>query len=115
MVYSPDFGWITAFGYDHDLDALELLAASLLAQATDAQVVATTAGEHDRLLPVPSAREERLRVAERAAFPTLARRRASVSNGAGRAAGQVAADLADLDVSAGALRGTDAGADPPLC
>lgn len=36
VVYSPDFGWVTAFGYDGDLDAVELLAASLLAQATGA-------------------------------------------------------------------------------
>ena len=33
-VYSPGFGWVTAIGYDADLDALELLGASLLAQAT---------------------------------------------------------------------------------
>lgn len=36
VVYSPDFGWVTAFGYEGDLDAVELLAASLLAQATGA-------------------------------------------------------------------------------
>lgn len=35
-VQSPDLGWITVFGYDRDLDAVELLAASLLAQATGA-------------------------------------------------------------------------------
>jgi Protein of unknown function (DUF2786) len=33
-VHSAAFGWITVFGYDHDLDAVELLGASLMAQAT---------------------------------------------------------------------------------
>lgn len=36
VVYSPDFGWVTAIAYDHDLDAVELLATSLLTQATAA-------------------------------------------------------------------------------
>jgi len=36
VVHSTDLGWVTAFGYDHDLDAVELLANSLLAQATAA-------------------------------------------------------------------------------
>ncbi len=36
VVYSPDCGWVTAFGYEGDLDAVELLSASLLAQATGA-------------------------------------------------------------------------------
>ncbi|MBW3606444.1 MAG: DUF2786 domain-containing protein [Actinobacteria bacterium] len=35
-VHSPDMGWVTLFGYDGDLDAVELLAASLQAQATNA-------------------------------------------------------------------------------
>lgn len=35
-VHSPDLGWVTVFGYDGDLDAVELLNASLLAQATSA-------------------------------------------------------------------------------
>ncbi|MEX0657994.1 MAG: DUF2786 domain-containing protein [Egibacteraceae bacterium] len=35
-VYTPTFAWVTAFGYEGDLDAVELLAASLLAQATSA-------------------------------------------------------------------------------
>jgi hypothetical protein len=34
VVHSPALGWVTAFGYDHDLDALELLGMSLLTQAT---------------------------------------------------------------------------------
>ncbi len=38
VVYSRGFGWTTAFGYDHDLEAVELLATSLLAQATAAMV-----------------------------------------------------------------------------
>lgn len=37
-VQSPDLGWVTLFGYDGDLDAIELLGASLLAQATNAMV-----------------------------------------------------------------------------
>ena len=35
-VHSPDLGWVTVIGYDGDLDAVELLGASLLAQATHA-------------------------------------------------------------------------------
>ncbi len=38
VVYSSGPVWITAFGYDHDLDAVEVLATSLLAQATAAMV-----------------------------------------------------------------------------
>lgn len=38
VVHSAQLGWVVAFGYDHDLDAVELLAASLLAQATGAMV-----------------------------------------------------------------------------
>ena len=38
IVHSPDLGWVTAFGYEHDLDAVELLATSLLTQATAAMV-----------------------------------------------------------------------------
>jgi hypothetical protein len=37
-VHSDGFGWVTVFGFDHDLDAVELLAVSLLAQATAAMV-----------------------------------------------------------------------------
>jgi len=35
-VYAPAFGWSTVFGYDADLDAVELLTTSLLAQAAHA-------------------------------------------------------------------------------
>lgn len=35
-VYTPAFAWSTTFGYDADLDAVELLTASLLAQAAHA-------------------------------------------------------------------------------
>lgn len=35
-VHSADLGWVTLFGYDGDLDAVELLGASLLTQATNA-------------------------------------------------------------------------------
>lgn len=38
VVHSPALGWVTAFGYDHDLDALELLGLSLLTQATTAML-----------------------------------------------------------------------------
>jgi hypothetical protein len=38
VVHSPALGWVTAFGYDHDLDALELLGMSLLTQATTAML-----------------------------------------------------------------------------
>lgn len=37
-VFSGDLGWVTVLGYEQDLDAVELLAASLLAQATAAMV-----------------------------------------------------------------------------
>ena len=37
-VETPTLGWVTVFGYDHDLDAVELLSASLLTQATTAMV-----------------------------------------------------------------------------
>ena len=37
-VHSPRVGWVTVFGYEHDLDAVELLVASLLVQATAAMV-----------------------------------------------------------------------------
>jgi hypothetical protein len=37
-VYSSDVAWVTVFGYDRDLDAVELLVASLLTQATRAMV-----------------------------------------------------------------------------
>lgn len=36
VVHTPDLGWVTAFGYDHDLAAVDLLSTSLLAQATAA-------------------------------------------------------------------------------
>jgi hypothetical protein len=147
-VYTADCGWVTVFGYDQDLDAIELLAASLLVQATsamarhgsrrdaygrsttrsfrrsfllgfayrighrlreaaEAQVATVSASDHGRLLPVLAARDDRLMAAEQAAFPHLVRRSSSMSNSAGWAAGHVAADLADLRMSAGALRGDE--------
>jgi hypothetical protein len=36
-VHSPAFGWLTLVGYDGDLDAVEVLAASLLAPAAGAR------------------------------------------------------------------------------
>ena len=38
VVLFAHHGWVTAFGYPHDLDALELLTASLLSQATAAML-----------------------------------------------------------------------------
>ena len=38
VVYSPTFAWCTVFGFAADLDAVELLNASLLAQASRAMV-----------------------------------------------------------------------------
>jgi hypothetical protein len=144
VVYSHDLGWVTAIGYEGDLDAVELLATSLLAQATatmarhgsrreasgrsrtqsfrrsflfgfagrigqrlreatEHQTAEAAAGD-GRLLPVLSARDERLDAAVAELFPDIEHRSGSVSHGGGFAAGQAAADLADLDVSAGALR-----------
>ncbi len=37
-VYSADLRWVTVFGYEPDLDAVELLSASLLVQAISAMV-----------------------------------------------------------------------------
>lgn len=37
-IHDPELGWVTLFGYDADLDAVELLGTSLLAQATSAIV-----------------------------------------------------------------------------
>jgi len=144
-VYTSDLGSVTVFGYEADLDAVELLTASLLAQATgamarhgsrrdaagrsrtrafrrsfllgfanrigqrlrvatDGQASSSSAAEQGRFLPVLGAREERLRAAQEAAFPHTVQRVRSVSSTAGWVAGHAAADLADLDVSAGALR-----------
>lgn len=147
VVYTPDCGWVTAFGYQGDLDAVELLAASLLAQATSAMArqgsvrdaagrsrtrsfrrsfllgfahrigqrlaaatdeqVADTA-DQARLLPVLAARDDRLEAAAQSAFPHLVQQTRTISNAGGWVAGQAAADLADLGVSSGALRGSPA-------
>jgi hypothetical protein len=45
-VHSPDMNWVTLVGFDGDLDAVELLGASLLAQATGA--MATQGSRRDR-------------------------------------------------------------------
>jgi hypothetical protein len=143
-VYTPAWGWVTVFGYTQDLNAVELLTASLLTQATsvmarhgsrrdahgrsttrsfrrsfllgfayrigerlrhatDGQVHAAAGSQTSRLLPVLAARDDRLRAAEQAAFPDTVARRTSISNSTGWAAGQAAADMADLNVSVGAL------------
>jgi hypothetical protein len=148
-VYTPACGWVTVFGYNQDLNAVELLTASLLTQATsamarhgsrrdahgrsttrsfrrsfllgfanrigerlrhatDGQVDAAASSQPSRLLPVLAARDDRLRAAEQAVFPDTLVRRTSISNSTGWAAGQAAADLADLNVSVGALH-TSAG------
>ncbi|HUH06505.1 MAG TPA: DUF2786 domain-containing protein [Egibacteraceae bacterium] len=148
VVYTPEFGWVTAFGWDHDLDAVELLAASLLAQATSAMVrhgsrrdaygrsrtrsfrqsfllgfahriglrlreatdgqMAQSASDHERLLPVLSAREDRLRESVAAAFPRVVARSSAVSHAAGWEAGQAAAERADLRTPAAEARGITA-------
>lgn len=46
-VHTPDLGWLTLFGYDVDLDAVELLGASLLAQATGAMARQGPRRAHD--------------------------------------------------------------------
>jgi hypothetical protein len=146
VVHSPAMGWVTAFGYDHDLDAVELLGVSLLAQATTAMLrlgpqrdatgrsrtrafrraflfgfahrigerlrrategqMAATDDRSGRLVPVLAARDERLRVAEAAAFPEAVSRTTSVSNATGWHAGQAAAEQADLAVAAHRLAGS---------
>lgn len=141
VVFNASLACVTAFGYDADLDAVELLAASLLAQATGAmarqgsqrdaagrsrtrsfrraflygfaarigqRLRAATDGQvaeaDDRLLPVLAARSDRLDDAVAAAFPQLDHRSTSIGNGAGYAAGHVAANHADLGVSAERLQ-----------
>jgi hypothetical protein len=145
VVHDAAHGWVTAFGYDSDLDAVELLAASLLTQATSAmarhgsrrdahgrsttrsfrqsflvgfavrigerlraategEVAAATESDQQRLLPVLAARDDRVRAVQQAVIPKTVRRSTSASNATGWVAGQAAADLADLDVSAGHLR-----------
>lgn len=144
-VHVGDYGWVTVFGFDHDLDAVELLTTSLLVQATgtmarhgprrdsrgrsttrsfrraflfgfaqrigqrlrqasDQEVTARDESDQRRLLPVLSARGDRVQDAQHTAFPNTVQRRASISNGGGFLAGQAAADMADLSGSAGALR-----------
>jgi len=71
-------------------------------------VDAAASSQPSRLLPVLAARDDRLRAAEQAVFPDTLVRRTSISNSTGWAAGQAAADLADLNVSVGALH-TSAG------
>jgi hypothetical protein len=146
-VHIGAYGWVTVFGFAHDLDAVELLSASLLVQATgamtrqgsrrdahgrsttrsfrraflfgfahrigerlrqanDQEMSATADSDQQRLLPVLSARDDRVRDAQLTAFPNSVQRQRSISNGGGWVAGQAAADLADLTVSAGALRST---------
>ena len=148
-VHLADYGWATVFGFDPDLDAVELLTASLMVQATgfmarhgprrdargrsttrsfrraflfgfarrigqrlreanDQQMTATAESDQQRLLPVLSARDDRVRDAQFAAFPNTVLRQRSISNGGGWVAGQAAADLVDLTVSAGAVGPTGA-------
>lgn len=46
-VHSPDLGWVTVIGYESDLDAVELLGASLLAQASHAMARQGSRRGHD--------------------------------------------------------------------
>lgn len=146
VTWSPDLGWSTAFGYPGDLDAVELLFTSLLAQAgtamerlgsqrdgagrsrtrsfrrsfllgfahqigdrlrraTSDAVVSADSSSGGALLPVLAAREDRVQAAQDAAFPHQRSSSGSVSNGAGWAAGRAAGQLAQLDLSGGALNG----------
>lgn len=136
-IVTQGFGWVTVFGYDPDLDAVELLSASLTAQATaamlrqgswrdeagrsrtrsfrrafllgfaqrigrrlrettDAQVAAADTAA---LVPLLTARDERVRAAADAAYPHVDRLGTSFSNGLGWSAGRAAADVAALDVT----------------
>ncbi|PSO52747.1 MAG: hypothetical protein BRC31_04210 [Actinobacteria bacterium QS_5_72_10] len=129
VVYSHDLGWVTAIGYEGDLDAIELLATSLLVQATatmarhgsrrDASGRSRTqsfrrsflfgfagrigqrlreATEHQtaeaaagdgRLLPVLSARDERLDAAVAELFPDIEHRPRRLRRRAARRPGVV--------------------------
>lgn len=141
-IYSRQAGWCTVFGSPSDLQATEVLVASLQAQAIGAMQRAGTQRDADgrtrtrsfrnaflhgfatrigerlqqaiadelgrtadgaALLPVLASHHDRARDAARAAFPVTVKAPGSISNGAGWYAGLSAADLASLDVSAGAV------------
>lgn len=142
-VNSREAGWCTVFGTDADLDATELLIASLQAQAVGAMArlgpqrdahgrsrtrsfrnaflqgfavrigdrldqanddVLNHEADRDLLLPVLASHGDRAKAAAHAAFPRLVDGRVgAISNGAGWFAGMSAADLASLDITAGAL------------
>jgi hypothetical protein len=67
-----------------------------LKNANDAMVAEATAGT--TLLPVLASREAAVEGAIADAFPGMTRHEVSVSNGAGWAAGTLAADLASLSI-----------------
>lgn len=77
-----------------------------LREATDHAVAAA---DTDRLLPVLAARDDRLEAAVAAAFPRLGEISAAVSHGGGFVAGRAAAELACLELTAGALDDARAG------
>lgn len=148
--WTSDLGWSTVHGFEGDLDAVELLHESLLAQATtamyrlgahrdargrsrttsfrrsfllgfahqigerlqhaaDVQVSAADQRSGGALVPVLTARADRVRAAQQAAFPQAQERASSSSNRAGWAAGRTAGQLALLDPSAGALEESQVG------
>ena len=148
-VFAQAFGWSDVFGFPADLDAVELLTQSLLAQAAQAMAregsrvdaagrsrtrsfrrsflvgfatrigqrlqettdvsVATAGAAHASLLPALVARDERVQSLQARTYPRTVARATSVSNGVGWAAGQAAAELADLSVAAGAVRARGSG------
>ncbi len=136
-VWTKALGFATVFGFDVDLDIVEVLYTSLLVQATGAVVAAgaqvdargrsrtrsfrqsflfsfavrigerlheaaheaTEAADREfgaALVPVLADQAAAVAQAQQAIFPRVTRRRASVSNASGWAAGRTAADLADL-------------------
>lgn len=137
VVQQTQLGWVTAFGYDGDLDAVELLVASLLAQGTAAMLragtvrdaagrsrtrsfrraflfgfgqrigqrlraatdeqVADASTTSSALVPVLAEQQSRVEAATSEAFPEIVRKRSTMSNGAGFAAGRTAGDRANLD------------------
>lgn len=143
-VFAQPFGWSDVFGFPGDLDAVELLTSSLLAQATQAMTregarfdaagrsrtrsfrraflvgfatrigqrlqhatdasVAAAGATHGSLLPALAARDERVHQLRAETYPQIVSRSTRISNGSGWAAGQAAAEVADLSLAAGAVR-----------
>jgi uncharacterized protein DUF2786 len=136
-VITEQLGFVTLFGAMSDLDAVELLATSLLVQASSAMLrqgrhqdwtgtsrttsfrrsfmvsYAQRIGERlaeandqarsetpraGELVPLLQSQAKRIRDAVTAMYPGTVKRRTSITNRSGWAAGRAAADLASLDV-----------------